>query len=566
MLRVNHVSYALPDRQFLGDVSFEVVPGERVGLIGRNGEGKTTLLRIITGELRADAGSVELSPPDRRLGYLQQGFLERPHAVVSDVLGPPGLAWGALRSLEALGEAMAAPEADLPRLLADYSAAQERLDQSGGVSQANIVHAALTGLDLADLLPAMPVQDLSGGQRMRLELARLLLDQPDLLILDEPTNHLDINGVLWLEAYLQRYRGAVLLVSHDRVFLDRVVTRTLALDGGRVASSAGGYSAYQEGLARSEQVARQTYQRQQRERERIEEQLRKEQARAQRTELTTVDFAPRAKAKKGARQVKVRERRLERAVQSTDWVEKPKPMWEVRLDFSHVPPGSRQALRAEGLGISCAGNPVLAGVDLLVQAGDRIVLTGPNGGGKSSLLRLLAGEVQPDAGTIRVGESTRRGYLEQEQLTLPAGATPLSLVRSTAALDDTAARSYLHFFLFAGEQAFTPVERLSYGERSRLSLALILLGGANLLLLDEPLNHLDIQARERLEQALLEFPGASITVAHDRAFMRNVATRILELRDGVLREYADADRFEQAMSEVSPVGSRRTNNADSYSW
>jgi ATP-binding cassette, subfamily F, member 3 len=191
---------------------------------------------------------------------------------------------------------------------------------------------------------------------------------------------------------------------------------------------------------------------------------------------------------------------------------------------------------------------VLAGIDLLVQAGDRIVLTGPNGGGKSSLLRLLAGEVQPNAGTIHVGMSTRRGYLEQEQMTLPAAATPLSLVRNTAALDDTAARSYLHFFLFAGEQVFTPVERLSYGERSRLSLALILLGGANLLLLDEPLNHLDIPARERLEQALLEFPGASITVAHDRAFMRNVATRILELRDGVLREYPDADRFEQALS------------------
>jgi ATP-binding cassette, subfamily F, member 3 len=551
MLRLQHVTYALPDRQLLDDVSFEVVPGERVGLIGRNGEGKTTLLRIINGELRPNAGTVDLNPPDRRLGYLQQGFLERPDAVVSDVLGPPGLAWSALRSLETLGEVMAVPDADLPRLLANYSAAQERLDQAGGVSQANLVHTALTGLDLADVRPTTSVRQLSGGQRTRLELARLLLDQPDLLILDEPTNHLDVNGVLWLEAYLQRYRGAVLLVSHDRVFLDRVVTRTLALDGGKVASSAGGYSAYQAGLARRELVARQTYQRQQRERERIEEQLRKEQARAQHTELTTVDFSLRAKAKKGARQVKVRERRLERAVQSTDWVEKPKPVWEVRLDFGHVPPGSRQALRAEGLGLSYGGQTVLAGIDLLVQAGDRIVLTGPNGGGKSSLLRLLAGEVQPDAGTIRVGESTRRGYLEQEQLALPAAATPLRLVRSTAALDDTAARSYLHFFLFAGEQVFTPVERLSYGERSRLSLALILLGGANLLLLDEPLNHLDIQARERLEQALLAFPGASITVAHDRAFMRNVATRILELRDGVLREYPDADRFEQAMSAVS---------------
>jgi ATP-binding cassette subfamily F protein 3 len=288
-------------------------------------------------------------------------------------------------------------------------------------------------------------------------------------------------------------------------------------------------------------------QRQQRERHRIEEQLRHEQERARQTELTTIDFGLRAKAKKGARQAKVRERRLERVIHSADWVEKPKPAWEVKLDFGNVPPGSRQALLAQGLTVRYGPTALIERVNLRVGAGERIVLTGPNGGGKTTLLRVLAGAVQPGTGTVAVGEGTRIGYLAQDQWELPGGATPFSLVRATAALDETAARGYLHFFLFAGEQAFTPVERLSYGERSRLSLALIMLNNVNLLLLDEPLNHLDIPARERLERALLEFPGTTITVAHDRAFIRSVATRILVLADGRLQEFADAERFERAM-------------------
>jgi ATP-binding cassette subfamily F protein 3 len=548
MLRVQHLSYTLPDRLLLDDVSLEVTAGERVGLIGRNGEGKTTLLRLITGELAADAGSVELRPPGLAVGYLRQGFLERPEATVAAVLATPGDAWSALLTLDALGEAMDRANAAMPALLTEFEAAQGRLRAAGGVTHANAVHAALVGLDMAALRPEHTVQHLSGGQRTRLELARLLLEQPDLLILDEPTNHLDIGGIVWLEGFLQRYRGAVLLVSHDREFLNHVVTHVLALDGGALKRYSGGYSDYQQALAQQNEQARQTYQRQQRERQRIEDQLWHEQERARQTELTTVDFGLRAKAKKGARQAKVRERRLERAVQSGDWAEKPQSVWEVKLDFSRVPAGSRQALVAEGLSLNYGGKPVLDGVDLRVQAGERIVLTGPNGGGKSSLLRLLSGTLQPATGSVRLGPSTRLGHLEQDQWEFPPDATPLRLVRSTAALDDTAARSYLHFFLFVGEQALTSVERLSYGERTRLSLALILLGGANLLLLDEPLNHLDIPARERLERALLEFPGTSITVAHDRAFMRNVATRILELRDGTLTEYPDAERFDQAMA------------------
>ena len=544
MLRVNHVTYALPDRLLLDDVSLEIVPGERVGLIGRNGEGKTTLLRIVTGDLTADTGSVEAMVPGLRIGYLRQGFLERPAAQVTDVLGAAGTAWKAMLTMDALGNAMAEPDADLPRLLAQYGDAQEQLEGAGGLAQANAVHAALAGLDLAELRPDRTVQRLSGGQRTRLELARLLLEQPDLLVLDEPTNHLDINGVLWLEGFLRRYRGTVLLVSHDRVFLDGIVTRLLAIDHGQLRSYAGGYGAYQAAVAQELEAERHSFQRQQRERTRIEDQLRHEQERARQTELTTIDFALRAKAKKGARQAKVRERRLERVIESAAWVEKPKPAWEVKLDFGRVPPGSRQALLAQGLTVRYGPTPLFASLNLRVAAGERIVLTGPNGSGKSTFLRLLAGAAQPDAGTVTAGESTRIGYLEQDQWTFPPEATPLSMVRATAALDETAGRSYLHFFLFVGEQAFTPVEQLSYGERSRLSLALIMLSNVNLLLLDEPLNHLDIPARERLERALLEFPGASITVAHDRAFIRTVATRILVLADGQLREYADAERFE----------------------
>ena len=547
MLRVHHVNYTMPDRLLLDDVSLEIVPDERVGLIGRNGEGKTTLLRLVTGELTADSGSVETSFPDLRIGYLRQGFLERHAATVTDVLGTAGTAWKATLAMEALGNAMAQADADLPTLLKQYGDAQEQLEGAGGMARAKAVHTAIAGLDLAGLQPDQAVRHLSGGQRTRLELARLLLEQPDLLVLDEPTNHLDISGIIWLEGFLQRYRGAVLLVSHDRTFLDDVVTRILVLNGGRLRSYSGGYSAYQAAVAQELEVERHTFQRQQRERHRIEEQLRHEQERARQTELTTIDFGLRAKAKKGARQAKVRERRLGRVIASADWAEKPNPVWEVKLDFGHVPPGSRQALLAQGLSLRYGSTPLFANVNLRVEAGERIVLTGPNGSGKSTLLRLLAAAVQPNAGTVALGESTRTGYLAQDQWEFAPEATPLSMVRATAAFDETAARSYLHFFLFAGEQAFTPVEQLSYGERSRLSLALIMLGNVNLLLLDEPLNHLDIPARERLERALLAFPGTSITVAHDRAFIRTVATRILVLADGRLREFTDAERFERAI-------------------
>lgn len=546
MLRIRNLCYTLPDRPLLADVSFDVAPGERVGLIGRNGEGKTTLLRLITGELQPDGGSIELAP-ETRLGYLRQGYLDRPDASVAAVLGTPASAWSANAALQALADAMALPDANLPDLLARYGDTEEIIEQAGGPARGQVVHATLAGLGLSSVRPDTPVRQLSGGQRTRLELARLLLNQPDMLVLDEPTNHLDLAGLLWLEGFLQHFRGGVLLVSHDRAFLDRVVSRILALDRCTVQSYSGGYRAYREEKVRGEGEQWQTYRRQERERQRLEEQLRRDQERARRTELTTIDFGLRAKAKKGARQAKVKERRLERAMQSTDWVEKPRPEWEVKLDFGHVPPGSRQAILAEGLTFAYGGRPLFTDLSLRIQAGERVVITGPNGGGKSSLLRLLAGIAQPTAGRVRLGDSTRLGYLEQDQWDLPASATPLALVRAAAPLAEAEARAYLHFFLFGGDQAFTPVEQLSYGERARLNLALILLGGANVLLLDEPLNHLDIPARERLEQALLAFPGASVTVAHDRAFISHVATRILVLADGALREYADLESFTAAM-------------------
>ena len=543
-LRVHDVSYALPARPLLRQVSLEVPDGKRVGLIGRNGSGKTTLLRVITGELRPDEGSIERTPPALRVGYLPQGALDTASGTVATLLGQAGGAWAAAQEVARIGDAFAEPGADVERLVCELGDAQARLEQAGGNPQAQATHAILAGLGLAEIAADRSIQQLSGGQRTRLGLARLLLEAPDLLIMDEPTNHLDLAGLLWLEAFLQRFRGGVLLVSHDRVFLDRVVQSIVALEDGTARTYSGGYGAYA-ATARAEEAEQwQTYRRQERVKERLEEQIRHEQERARRTENATTDFAPRAKAKKGARQAKVKERRLERMLAAGDWADKPRPEWEVKLDFGHVPPGSRQALVAEGLRQSFGARTILNGVDLLVRTGERIVLTGPNGSGKSTLLKALAGRFAPDAGAVRLGESTRLGYLGQDQEEVPATETPLALVRAAAPLDETAARGYLHFFLFSGDQAFTPVGRLSNGERARLNLALVLLSGANFLALDEPLNHLDIPARERLEQAILQFPGTCLVVAHDRAFIRNVATRILELRHGRLHEYPDTERWE----------------------
>jgi ATP-binding cassette subfamily F protein 3 len=547
MLRVQELTKYYADAPILRDVSFTLAPGERAGIVGPNGCGKTTLLRIIAGQESADSGTAWLDP-HATLGYMRQGLSHEEPTTIGDILGS-GAVLTAQATLHEAGAALSTAPTD-PTATASYDAAATAFDRAGGYEALDRIEQVLSGLALPPFESEQPIDTLSGGQKTRLALAALLLERPNLLLLDEPTNHLDVDGLAWLENFLVHYDGAVLVVSHDRAFLDTVVHTILELDGisHTLTAYPGGYSDYvrTREAAQTEQWAR--YRRQERERERVEADIRRVKEQARLTDGRTQLHYQRqgldryakggalARAGKVARKAKVRERKLERVMTTDDRIEKPRATWQVHLDFAPTSGGARDVLRVEGLTKSFAGQEVLTGLDLLVSHGERPAITGPNGCGKSTLLKILGGLISADAGIVRLGSGVRVGYYSQEQETLDPSATPLEMVRAIRPLSETEARTTLHSYLFSGDMVFTPIGRLSYGERARLALAQLILSQATLLLLDEPTNHLDIPSRERFEEALTNFGGTVISVLHDRYAIGRLATRVLELRAGILRE------------------------------
>lgn len=527
----------------LDRVNLTINRGERVGLIGPNGAGKSTLIRILTGLDQPDSGTIARTPSTLRIGYLPQALLDLEDGTVGDVLGDArGTLGTAERRMSELQEALAAPglsPAMMQELLDEYAEVQTVWEAAGGYDRAYRAELIGAGLGVDAFGEKTPVARLSGGEKTRLGLARLLLDEPDLLILDEPTNHLDIEALQWLEAFLKDFPGAMLLASHDRAFLDAVATRivTLDLETRTLRSYAGGYSAYE--AEREAERARHaaTWQDQQAYIREVEGDIRRIKGQAM-----SIAQGPKrgrdfygAVSAKVARQAKVRERKLEQYLQSDERVEKPRTGWGLRLDLQDADGGSEIVLRAEDLHFGYAGQPPLlqdVTVDLL--AGQRVALVGPNGAGKTTFMRLLRGDLQPTSGWLRIGPSTRIGYLAQESETLDPGHTILESLRAVVAWNETEARSFLHRFLFGGDMPHRLVGVLSYGERVRLQLARLIAGGSTFLLLDEPLNHLDIPARERFEEALATFAGACLVVSHDRYFVQRFADEIWELRDGHL--------------------------------
>jgi ATP-binding cassette subfamily F protein 3 len=563
MLTVHHLIKRYGDDLVLGGVGFTLNAGERVGLVGANGCGKSTLLRIIVGAERADAGSIARVPADLSWGYLPQGWDGPPGATVAEALGDQ--ASTALQArLAELERRMAAPGlagAALQALLAEYGAAQQQFDAEGGYERAYRVAAVLAGLGLAELPETTPVAQLSGGQKTRLGLARLLLAEPRLLLIDEPTNHLDAGAVSWLEAFLISYDGAALIVSHDRAFLDRVATRILELkrpdSAGaqpQLTSYSGTYHDYADALAteRARQAAR--WQDQQVYVADVTEDIQRLKRHAQVNPHSPA-------AKKMARSAKARERKLERYERADERVEKPRQSWGVGLDFGAANNGARAVLRVEGVCFSYAmalddqrlktkdeaaipssfvlrpSSALLDNISFDLSYGERAALVGPNGAGKSTLLRLISGQLAPQAGRVRLGAGVQVGYLGQEQDGLDRRGSVLEALRAAVPWGVTECRSFLHRYLFAGDDVYRPVAACSYGERSRLTLALLVARGCSFLVLDEPLNHLDIPARERFEQALDSFEGTILAVAHDRYFLARFAERVLALRDGRLIDF-----------------------------
>jgi ATP-binding cassette, subfamily F, member 3 len=541
MLSVNAISKKYVLDTILSSVSFTLNRGERLGLVGPNGCGKTTLLRIITGEERPDSGSVRFNPAWVRVGYLPQGLSPQPGDTLGGFLGLDE-SGGSLQEQEVARLASAlADSPDQPGLHQAYDTALDRLTMAGEIARR--APEVLAGLGLAGYAYDTPVGILSGGQKTRLALARLLLADPQLLLLDEPTNHLDLDMLEWLEGWLSGFKGAALVVSHDRAFLDGTATRILEIDSATHTARMyeGNYSVYLEQKLAERERQWQEYKDQQEEVARLRSAVSAVEDKARFKKGGKGDsgdkfakgfFANRTK--ETIRHAKQIEARIERLL-TEDKIDKPRQDWQVKLDFGDTPASGRDVLVLDDLAVGYDGVPLLSDINLTLRYGARAALIGPNGSGKTTLLRTITGQLPPVSGACRLGSGIQLGYMSQEQENLDASLNPLETIRRVAAFTETDARTFLHRFLFGGVDVFVPVGSLSYGERARLSLACMVASGCNFLLLDEPVNHLDIPSRTRFEQALAEFEGTALAVVHDRYFIIGFASEVWEARHGCLQ-------------------------------
>ena len=538
------ISKAFGARDVLDGVSFRLDPGERLAVVGRNGEGKTTLLRILAGLLAPDAGRVSL-PRGARVALHDQrpplGTGLTLEAYVAEGLDAARRAEAELAELEGR---MAGGDAG-PEVLVAYEAAQARLERAGGYAWRAWMERVLRGLGISEQHLPRPLSGFSGGELTRASLARALVSQPDVLLLDEPTNHLDLEAVEWLERAIGDLGAAVVLVSHDRWFLESVATSVLELDRGGAKLWPMGYSAFrrERALAIDRQGA---------------------EAAKQAAEIARLErFVERFRAGTRSRQAASRQKRLDR----TERVQAPRRERHLAFGFPRAERSGRVVIEADGLEVGVAGRTLVSGVGFTLERGQRVAVVGPNGAGKTTLIETLIGRRPALAGRVSVGHRVEAAYFSQQGAGLRDDRTAVETVLAASDLTQGQARTLLGGFLFSGEEADAPVERLSGGERRRLELVALIARGGNLLVLDEPTNHLDTESREALETALEAFDGTVLIVSHDRALIDAVATHTLALEDGraVLRHggYGDllrareAARAPAAEPAPAPRGPRR---------
>ena len=505
--------------KILDGLTFQVDTGERVGLLGPNGCGKTTLLRILTGVMDYDEGDVVIAP-GKRMGLISQIPVYPAGYTVEDVLAT---AFEPLREMEremaALAEQMG--EGTDPALLARYDKLTAAFEAAGGYETDTKTNKVCNGLTIPQSMREQLFDKLSGGEKTRVNLARLILEDTDILLLDEPTNHLDLRATEWLEEYLDKFKGTVLTVSHDRYFLDKVVNRIVEIQGGKAEFYSGNYSFY---VVEKER--------------RYEEKLRqyeKEQAKIEQLEKAAEQMRVWAYSgmDKTFKRVKSMEKRIER-MRTTDRPTKERKM-EVR--FGEREFRGDEVLTIKGLTKSFGERTLFSNLSLEVAGGERIALLGDNGSGKTTLLKILLGEEEPDAGKVRMGPTVKVGYLPQHvHFDHPERSLVDTLIYEQDCTAQTA-RNRLAAFKFRGEDVFKPVSALSGGEQSRLRLCMLMDEKINLLILDEPTNHLDIQSREWIEEAVEEYEGNLLFVSHDRYFIDRFASRIWMLEDGHITDF-----------------------------
>ncbi len=539
MLQVHQVSKSYGIQIILDTVTFSIDPDDRVGLVGPNGSGKSTLLHIITKAETADQGTVFFAPA-ASLGYLPQGLDLSLDETVGNFIrtGIAGFL-EARQQVEELTERMMRDAS--PEVLDAFGEALQQFELLGGYEVENKIDIILTGLGLQEVTQQDWMNHLSGGQRTRVGLARLLVASPSVLLLDEPTNHLDIEALEWLEGFLATYRGAVLLVSHDVRFLDHTVHRILELDPEKhtLREYPGNYSDYEATKARELEKQWGAWKDQQTETRRLEQDIRQTKEHAMATERSTNNDHMRRLAKKVAQRAKAKEKRLQRYLSSEEHIERPDSQDQMRLTFAPALRSGQIAIALTEVQKSFSSrgqNCLFEGVTQTLQYGERVALVGPNGSGKTTLLRVIMGEIAPDQGEVSIGPSVRIGYMPQQQEILDPEESALSVIQHLSSMSESEIFNFLHYFLIIGDKVRLPTRHLSYGERARLLLARLVVSGANCLLLDEPINHLDIPSRQQFETALEAFPGTILVSVHDRAFIDRFATSIWRIRNGTVRK------------------------------
>ena len=507
-------------KKILDGLTFQVDAGERVGLLGPNGCGKTTFLRILTGEVHPDEGDIVVAP-NKRMGLISQIPVYPAGYTVEDVLDTAFLPLHEMEEeMTQLSQRMAEGESD-SALLSRYDKLSAAFQAGGGYETDTNKNKVCNGLSIPQDMRERPFDMLSGGEKTRVNLARLILEDTDILLLDEPTNHLDLRATEWLEEYLERFKGTVLAVSHDRYFLDKVVRRVVEIQEGRAEFYSGNYSFYAVEKER-----------------RYEEKLRqyeKEQAKIQQLEKAAEQL--RIWAYSGNDKIFKRAQSMEKRIERIRQTDKPKKDRKMAVRFGEREFRGDEVLSIKGLEKAFGERTLFAGVNLEVEGGERIALLGDNGTGKSTLIKIIMGEEEPDGGKLRKGPTVKVGYLPQiihfdhpERTLVDTMLYDLDCTAQTA-------RNRLASFKFRGEDVFKPVSALSGGEQSRLRLCMLMDSKINLLILDEPTNHLDIQSREWIEEAVEDYEGNLLFVSHDRYFIDRFATRIWMLENGAITDF-----------------------------
>ena len=517
-LKVTNLAKSFGIEELFKNVSFEVARGDKVGFVGANGAGKSTLMKILMGQEEYDAGSIQWDGSDT-IGYVEQ---------TADFAG--GTLYEefqhAFDDIRALGEKKAALEQRMKTegtegeagaaLLEDYSRVMNRFELLGGYDYESRLRRIAYGLGFTEDDFEKDVQHFSGGQKTRICLAKALMREPDFLFLDEPTNHLDIERIEWLEKFLQSYHGGVLIISHDRFFLDRVATRILELEGGQVTSYEGNYTYYMRVKNDRRAALQSAYEKQQ-------EHIKK-----------TEEYIRRYKAGIKSKQARGRQSQLDRLERI---VLPPEDATFNYFAFHKPPECADRVAELEDVSWHYGNHAIFDHVNLLIRNGDGVALVGPNGAGKTTLLRVLIGELESPTGRVKIGSRVKIGYFSQQHETLHPENTILDEITYTFGIDEEQARKYLGAFLFHGDDVLRRIGDLSGGEQSRVAFLKLMLTGANFLVLDEPTNHLDIPAKETIEEALMAYPGTFIAVSHDRYFLDKVANCTLVLENGGLTEY-----------------------------